>query len=177
MDAIISLPEVEIEDLVVKAVEKVFSTMLSVEAKFENSYPLAYDETSKRQRPVLDTKEHLVVSAVGFIGTINGVLYLHMEDSLARMLTCRMLDMDETDLDGDGYETVNDVLGELANMIAGTFKNQLCDMGHNCRMTIPSIMRGNQFTIETPTDVMRRIFQFTVNGAIFMGDLVIKMGA
>ena len=148
-----------------------------MEAKFENSFPLAYDENSKKQNSLLDTTEPLVVSAVGFIGTINGVLYLHMEDNLARKLTCRMLDMDETDLDKEDYETVNDVLGELANIIAGTFKNQLCDMGYNCRMTIPSIVRGNQFTIETPSDVMRRIFQFTVNGATFMGNLVMKSGA
>ncbi len=174
MDTVLSIPNTEIEDLVVKAVEKVFSTMLSTEAKFENSFELDCDENSKKQSPVLDTTEPLVVSAVGFIGAINGVLYLHMEEKLARKLTAQMLDMVDSDtMDND---TVNDVLGELANVIAGTFKNQLCDMGYNCRMTIPSIIRGNQFSIETPTEVMRRVFRFTVFGTTFMGDLVMKSG-
>jgi CheY-specific phosphatase CheX len=51
-----------------------------------------------------------------------------------------MLGTPEAELGGN--EMVNDVIGELLNMIVGSVKSRLCDSGVLCVLTIPSVMRG-----------------------------------
>ena len=84
--------------------------------------------------------ENLVVGTVGFIGDVNGVVHVYARASFARILAGRMLGLPEAELGGD--EMVNDVIGELLNMIVGSVKSRLCDSGILCVLTIPSVMRG-----------------------------------
>jgi len=84
--------------------------------------------------------EKLVAGTVGFIGDINGLVHIYARASFARILASRMLGLPEAELGGD--ETVNDVIGELLNMIVGSVKSRLCDSGVLCVLTIPSVMRG-----------------------------------
>jgi chemotaxis protein CheX len=32
-------------------------------------------------------------------------------------------------------------------MVAGSFKNALCDLGYPCKLNIPSILRGSNFCV------------------------------
>ena len=129
-------------------------------------------EGEGKEAPV--TADSAVVSMVGFIGNLNGVLYLYMKESLAKDVTCNFLGLEPDELDEEPDSTVNDALGEMANMIAGTFKNGLCDSGYNCRLTIPSLLRGSQFSVDTSSDVMRRVLTFKTMGDELTCDLLMK---
>ena len=90
--------------------------------------------------------EMLVVGSVGFIGDANGVVYVYVTEPFARTLASRMLGLAEAEL--DNHEMVNDVIGELSNMIVGAVKSRLCDSGVPCVLTIPSIVRGQNVSAE-----------------------------
>lgn len=152
------------------AVDKFFDTMLPGSiVSFQDAHNITPGE--KETQSMGDS---VVVSMVGFIGSLNGVLYLYMREQLARDVTCQFLGLEPDELEEEPDETVNDALGEMANMIAGTFKNGLCDEGYNCRLTIPSILRGRQFSVETTSDVLRRIFNFKALGDQLTCDLLMK---
>jgi two-component system cell cycle response regulator len=118
----------EMRDSLKSGVSEVFRTMLTLEAK-----PVAV--LHEWHAP----GDPLVAGCVGFTGDANGVVYVHATARFARTLASRMLGLPEAELQGD--EMVNDVIGELSNMIVGCAKSRLCDAGAPCVLTIPSIVR------------------------------------
>jgi chemotaxis protein CheX len=117
-----------------------------------------------------------VVGTVGFIGEINGLLYLYLPEKFARVVTSHMLGMSEPEVVAEGDEVVNDAIGELTNMTVGVFKNGLSDSGLSCRLTIPSILRGSNFTIEPISSATRWIFYFDCTGHKLVADILMKSG-
>lgn len=180
IEGVISLPfsETEIESMVREAVEKIFETMLSSEATYKNSVCFTVEKGAEKKPPVPVPlpDEPIIAAAVGFIGTVNGVIYLYFVESMANEIAQTFLGLDADELEEEGAEVINDVLGEMANMTVGTFKNQMCDRGFNCRLTIPSILRGQHFSIETTTSVLRNIYCFEGLGNTFAIDLLMKPG-
>ena len=69
----------------------------------------------------------------------------HVPRAFAAIMTAAMLDMEVDEIEGD--EEVNDVIGELTNMISGELKSRLCDVGLSCELSIPSITSGTEFSI------------------------------
>ncbi len=176
METLIPFSNETLDKMIVEAVEKFFDTMLSEHTELIDAFAFPPAEGDPKRNSPLPSTEPMVVGMVGFIGSINGVIYLYLTDSMSKDVTCQFLGMEPDELvDGD-HETVNDALGEMANMVAGTFKNILCDEGYNCRLTIPSILRGSKFSIETTSSVMRRIFRFKAMQREFVADLLMKPG-
>jgi chemotaxis protein CheX len=66
--------------------------------------------------------------------------------AFGRLLTADLLGMDVDEIESD--EEVNDVIGELSNMIGGDIKSRLCDCGLPCELSIPSITYGSDFKID-----------------------------
>lgn len=94
--------------------------------------------------------EHMSGS-VGFAGDrVNGAVYLHISNPCARKIASAMLGMTAEEL---GDNEVNDVIGEVCNMIVGGLKSSLCDAGHPCAVSTPGIIRGSMFHIEAVPDV------------------------
>jgi chemotaxis protein CheX len=179
VDSLIPFSAETLDKMVVSAVDKFFDTMLSAPVSFEEAVEFSASEGNNpdpAKSPIAPASGPLVVGMVGFIGSLNGVIYLYLSDSFAREVTCNFLGMEPDELETEDHETVNDALGEMANMIAGTFKNVLCDEGFNCRLTIPSILRGSKFSIETTSSVMRRVFRFQTMGQPLVADLLMKPG-
>lgn len=117
-----------------------------------------------------------IVGTVGFVGEINGLIYLYFSEPFARICTRQLLGMSEAEIDEAGEEVVNDAIGEMTNMTVGGFKNSLCDAGYPCSLTIPSILRGSHFSIEPITSTVRYVFHFECTGHQVMADIVIKTG-
>lgn len=82
-----------------------------------------------------------VTGAVGLSGKVNGIVYTAYSESLSKHVA-------EKILGGSASETdISDVIAELTNMITGNLKSCLCDMGFNCALSIPSVMRGEEITV------------------------------
>jgi chemotaxis protein CheX len=76
----------------------------------------------------------------------------------ARVITSRMLGIGESEVDPG--EMVTDAIGELSNMVAGYVKSRLCNGGLPCTLTIPSVVRGQELSVEGSTQLVRRVIGF-----------------
>ena len=169
MPAIQDIPETVFQDTVQKAVQRVFSTMLSRSAVLEPGNSLTPPDATELENP------H-VVSTVGFIGSINGLIYLYLEVPFAQECAAHLLGMNAAQLAKAGDEAVNDAIGEITNMTVGTFKNQLSDRGFPCRLTIPSILRCSRISVKPMSSAIRRIYRFKIGSHILTADLLMQTG-
>ena len=170
MPATVEITESLVRDYINRAVTDVFKTMLGREPTFS-----AAADWAKGAAPVLVANPRpQVVGTVGFIGDVNGLIYLHLDLEFARICTCHLLGMTMPELDRAGDEVVNDAIGELTNMTVGGFKNGLCDAGYPCKLTIPSILRGTNFTIEPVSSAVRHVYHFDCAEHRVIADILMK---
>jgi chemotaxis protein CheX len=175
MPTIDQISESVFRETISRAVQDVFKTMLGKTATLASTNDSVINGTSSWDHPVQITGQQ-VVGTVGFIGDISGLIYLYLEASFANDVASHMLGMTAAELEEAGDEVVNDAVGELTNMTVGTFKNQLADKGFPCKLTIPSILRGANFSIEPISSATRRIYRFTIGEHQLVADLLMKIG-
>ena len=175
MPTIDQISDTVFRETINRAVTDVFKTMLSKTASLVTASDVASADGTAWEQPVHITGPQ-VVGTVGFIGDISGLIYLYMDAVFANELAGQMLGMSLAELDAAGEEVVNDAVGELTNMTVGTFKNQLADKGFPCKLTIPSILRGSNFSIEPISSATRRIYHFQIGERVLVADLLMKTG-
>lgn len=138
--------EFDIRQFIEQHVREVFDTMLSMPADLSPDKSLPH------------YVEH-VTGSVGFAGEkVNGAVYFHLSAVFASRIAQIMLGLIEQETTVESE--VNDVIGELTNIIAGGLKSALCDAGLPCAVSTPAIIRGAAFEIECSPDVQREIVRF-----------------
>ena len=132
-----------LEQYLNRSVANVFDTMMDQCSETATAEDLS---NSKVEMPVeLDSLEKpIYVGSVGFVGDINGVLYLYASQSVMREATARIAGANEV-----GSEMIADVCGEIANMLGGGLKNSLADMGHPSMLTIPNVLKGCELFVSS----------------------------
>jgi CheY-specific phosphatase CheX len=135
----------DIRHLLTEHAAEVFKTMLSMQIMPLSAGPM----------PHIGER---VTGAVGFGGErVEGALYLHMSSVMAGTAASALLGLPVEEL---GDQEVNDVVGELTNMLTGHLKSCLCDTGAPCAVSTPAIIRGNSFEIERMHEVRREVLLF-----------------
>jgi len=124
-------------------------------------------------RPDFGARLHLFGS-VGFVGDINGLVYLCIPDDFARYAASRILGMSPGEVELGGDDVVKDVIGEVTNMTVGGFKNSLCDVGYPCKLTLPTIVRGDNLSVAAIKGAARHVFAFDCAGHRLIADIQIK---
>ncbi len=170
------IAETFVRENIIRAIGDVFQTMLGYGVQPAAAAPpdSAVGSSSRPSVPAIPAP--LVVGTVGFIGKLNGLIYLYFDESLALRCTGDMLCMGELELAETGAESVNDAIGELTNMVVGSFKNCLCDAGYPCKLTIPSILRGSNFCVEPISHAQRHVYYFQCHGHQMVADIHLKSG-
>ncbi|MDY6972029.1 MAG: chemotaxis protein CheX [Thermodesulfobacteriota bacterium] len=125
----------DLQDIISNSINEVFETMLSMKV-----------EVSNDDSPIVEGKSR-IVGSVSFAGTAMGNINIHVGDSFARLMTAAILGMELEEIEGE--EEVKDVVGELSNMIGGALKSRLCDSGFPCELSIPSVVSGEKFNVES----------------------------
>lgn len=174
MEQTFPISDQELETLVTTSITSVFNTMLDRDATLKKVINVNEEAFEEGMQLPVEANTPMIAGTVGFLGNITGIMYIFMELPFAMDATCKMLDLDEAEIGAEDHELVNDAIGELTNMIVGTFKNDLSNKGYECRMTIPSILRGSNFSIEPAEVALRRIFQFDCEGRSFVIDVLMK---
>jgi len=120
--------EPELLGLLAGDVKEIFSTMVGVEIPLCESLAAA------------DARFKGCVSAMILLsGSYNGVVTLHATPQAAMGISGQMLGMEVAEVDAD----VIDALGEIANMIGGSFKHHFVNDGHEVRLTPPTVIERN----------------------------------
>jgi chemotaxis protein CheX len=172
----IAYPSIEVlEDLLVKAVDKVFSTMLKKSPVYKMR--LSKEALKGNDSPFykFGAKDPLVIGCIGFTGEANGVVYIYLEHKVALKITSMMTGMDERELLQED-DILKDVVGEISNMTVGSFKNGICDLGFNCRVTLPTVVRGNKLEVDSIPTADRNVFYFEFLGNPVIIDLFQQKG-
>lgn len=166
MPAVQSISESLIQDSIIRAVKNVCATLIKREATFvEKSASAAYAGFNE--------KPH-VFGSVGFVGTIDGIVYLCIPDDFAQDAAARVLGMSAAEVAMNSDEMVRDVIGEITNMSVGGFKNALCNIGFPCKLTLPTIVRGDHLAVAAIKGAERHTFHFDCGGHRLVADIQLK---
>jgi chemotaxis protein CheX len=140
-----TIPAPKIREYMTRHLADVFETMLSMKAALLAEKALPHQ--SER-----------LTGSVGFAGErATGAVYLHLSAILASRVASRMLGLAPEEL---GEPEINDVVGEVTNMLAGGLRSWLCDEGAQCAVSTPGIIRGMAFAIEPLGGVEREFLIF-----------------
>ncbi len=153
----------DIDKLTESAVREFFTTMLGAELITDTDAGLANDGSAQ------------VVGSVSFVGQASGLVCLYMSEPLALRITSHMLGLSQEE--ANDAEIVNDAVGEMTNMVGGHFKSRLTDRGLACKLSIPSIVRGSNFTIESVTNTTRVVLGFKLEAERIVAEVILKQTA
>lgn len=155
-----------VEEFIIRAVRNVCSKMLKRDATFvEKSADVAYAG--------FKDKLHFFGS-VGFVGHIDGIIYLCIPDDFVQDAAGRVLGMSAAEIEMSGDSVLKDVVGEITNMTVGGFKNALCDTGFPCKLTLPTIVRGDHLSVAGLKGSERHIFHFDCAGHRLIADIQMR---
>lgn len=98
------------------------------------------------------SKEHPLISCIHITGDWNGTVVLHCSFMLARQITAIMFDVD---IENITMDQIQDVLGELVNIIGGNVKSLL---PLSCCLSLPVVVEDTDFTLKIPsTNIITRL--------------------
>lgn len=151
-----AIDDTVIANAIGRAVRNVCRTMLHCEATA--GARVADAEPAERPR-VFE-----LIGNVGFVGQINGLVYLCLSHEAACHAVGAILGMTAAEVEREGAETIRDAIGELTNMVAGGFKNAFCDFGPQCHLTLPTIICGRDLRVSCLKSSARQVFRFDLQG-------------
>lgn len=131
-----------------QTVLQVFQTMLSLEAS-----PGAGSTNAPRA-----TEFSGMSGSVGLSGKVNGIVYTTFSEQTARHVAEKILGSDVGELE------VDDAVGELTNVVSGNLKSRLCDLGFNCTLSIPSVVRGESIRVSVKNATLGISNEYTLEG-------------
>lgn len=82
---------------------------------------------------------------VGLAGAACGVLSVRCSKVTANKIAAKMLGQDGADSD----ETIVDALGEVCNMVAGSFKAKVPGLVDSCMLSVPSVISGTSYELHS----------------------------
>ena len=86
-----------------------------------------------------------VTSMVGLAGSLCGLLTLRCSSKSAALMATKMLGTD-----GVGAKSqMEDAVGEVCNMVAGNFKNKISGIGDGCKLSVPTVITGSNYSLCT----------------------------
>jgi len=118
----------------------------------------------------LGPMKNSITGMVGLAGTHKGMLAVHFPNSLALAITTSFLGMDVTEMNED----VQDAIGEIANMLGGNVKTILSDKGRDIRLSLPSIISGEEYSFISRDEADRVILPFTAEAGTFFVELELE---
>jgi len=110
---------------------------------------------------------------IGLAGDLCGVLSFRCGNDSAVQIACRMLGTD----DGASAECIRDALGEICNMVAGSFKVQVSDLVEQCMLSVPTVVSGKDYQLYPLADGLRVQISKSLEGALIWMTLDLHMSS
>jgi chemotaxis protein CheX len=111
-----------------------------------------------------------VMGAVRFLGSLSGTVSFYASDDAAREIACLMLGAAPEEADAQ----LADAIGEITNMIAGTFRAKMAHAGETLMITTPTVTRGRDFCAQHFHVVSRWLCPFTMNDHTVYAELILQ---
>jgi len=114
-----------------------------------------------RGQPILKEKSSFssdISGAIGLAGSTHGVTVVAFTESVACAISAKMLGEEPKEMN----ETVQDTIGEIANMIAGGAKGILTEQGLHFKIALPSVTVGKNHQVSYPEGVPCVVVPFKI---------------
>ncbi|RMF93057.1 MAG: chemotaxis protein CheX [Candidatus Schekmanbacteria bacterium] len=141
-----------------EATKEVFQTMMSYDI---DTYQEKLDEFAD--------KIHMS-TIITLDGTIKGALVFHCSNNFAQKITSALLNTDPSDTLEE--VEIKDAISELTNIIAGTLKNKINNLGHTFTLSIPKNLNWSEYINETKHSKKERIIKFKSKDDYFFLELL-----
>src|SRR5271166_2958135 len=89
-----------------------------------------------------------VTAMVGLAGALCSVVTIRCESHTAERIAGRMLGS----VGAVSPNEVPDAIAEICNMVAGNFKAKISQLAENCYLSVPTVIRGNDYEMVTVPD-------------------------
>jgi flagellar motor switch protein FliN len=168
-DAMNRIPNVDLEKL--NALDyrgKVSGSVLDV---FETMFSLKLEAVETVSETSLAGVRN--VSSVCFAGDATGIVSVHVGSELSRRMAANMLGMEPGEIQGESE--IQDLLGELGNIVGGGLKSALTDTGLRCALSTPSFTTGSDFMIEALNLDRYERFAFQTEGHTVFVEMGVKI--
>jgi CheY-specific phosphatase CheX len=154
-----SILEFDVEKVIVDSITEVFDMMLSMTVQ--------YGGGTFREEAVKS-----VLGSINIMGDVIGIVNISVKEPFSREMVGSMLDMDADQI--EGTEEIQDVLGEICNMVAGSLKSGLCDAGMGCELSTPAVITGSDYNHEARDMSRHEHFTFWHDGNAVAVDVGLK---
>jgi chemotaxis protein CheX len=101
---------------------------------------------------------------IGLAGDMCGVLSFRCGTASAAQIAARMLGLGADE--AVSAESIRDALGEICNMVAGSFKAQLSDVAEQCMLSVPTVVSGKDYELYPLVDGIRIQVSRSFEGAL-----------
>jgi chemotaxis protein CheX len=111
-----------------------------------------------------------VVGTVAFTGKTSGLVVFYSTIDAAKRITASMLSMEPAAVNGE----LPDAIGELTNMIAGSFRTRMADVqGEAWAISVPTVTVGSDFYTKFVSDVQRVLCPFRMGDSEVLVELIV----
>jgi|ERR1700722_5213974 chemotaxis protein CheX len=110
-------------------------------------------------------KEESVTAVVGFGGILSGACVFRSSAVDARQIAQQMTGTSFAEVD----EVVKDAIGEICNMLAGTWKSKVPGLAANCGLSVPAVITGSDYQLHVQGP------EFRVDRAYSLGEAYFEM--
>jgi chemotaxis protein CheX len=129
------------------SVDEVFRLMLGVNC-----------ERGEKASEQEGSEQESLTAVVGFGGVLSGACVFRCSAQSAIAIAAQMTGMEIKRID----DTVKDGMGELCNMLAGTWKGKLPGVAASCGLSVPAVISGQDYRVhvQRPEFQLQRAYRF-----------------
>lgn len=153
-----AIPDTLLKTLI-SATEEVFETMVFV--------PVVVDSGPVAEPPAPHAH---VVATVAFAGHRNGFVSFHSSIDSANEIAGAMLGLPKDGVNGE----MPDAIGEIANMIAGSFRTKMAALEPAWTITCPTVTVGSDFHTRYPAEVSHETVPFRMGEQSIAVELILS---
>ena len=132
---------------------------MNLDASVEEVFTMMLGVNCRRYTGPAETGEpESVTAVVGFGGLLSGACVFRSGASAAIKIAAHMTGMEFNEVD----DIVQDGIGEICNMLAGTWKGKVPELAANCGLSIPTVITGKNYKlhVQSPEFKLHHTFKF-----------------
>ena len=135
------------------------SDPMNLDASVEEVFRLMLGIACRRHTGLVEIAEpESVTAVVGFGGMLSGACVFRSGASAAIKVAAHMTGMEFTEVD----DTVKDGIGEICNMLAGSWKSKVPGLAANTGLSVPAVITGRDYFlhVQAPEFKLHHVYKF-----------------
>jgi chemotaxis protein CheX len=130
----------------------------NLDASVEEVFRLMLGVACRRDTAPATVEWETVTAVVGFGGLLSGACIFRSGASAALKIAAQMTGMEFSVID----DTVKDGIGEICNMLAGSWKGKVPELAANCGLSVPAVITGRDYNlhVQAPEFQVHHAYRF-----------------